>query len=362
MQFTATEPFLNALKLLAPVFGARSPKPILQCVRIEALAAIGKVILVGSDLERYLSVTVETTVTAPGSICVPFAKLNEIIGGHKGTALEFSVADGKVRLTGGGSAMTLHTFPASDFPMFPVGSQGIERTKLPAIDLYTALRQVEDATAAEQSQYAINGVLLESIKGEKHSHLVATDGRRLHVSGKLPHMGKLEAIIPANTVKTLGRLLAGGDEVSVAKYDGRIVFSGDNWMLDSAIVEGSFPPWRDVIPKETGTTVTVDSVALASAVRRASVTANEESRSTTFDIGDTITLSATTPEVGSSEITVPAKIEGKPVKIGFNGGYVIQALLTCPGDATLGLTTEKKPMTVRGANRNVCVVMPVNIQ
>ena len=368
MQFTATETFANALRTLASVVPSKSPKPICQSVRIEAVASAGmavpaKVILHGTDIDRHLTVTVETTVTTTGAVCVPFHKLAEIITGHKGTALEFTAADGKVKLTGGGSSMTLHTSDVAEFPMFPVGEDG-KATSLPAIDLLTALRQVEDATAKENSRYAINGVLIACDKMANHTQLVATDGRRMHVSQKLPKLGETSTIIPASTVATLGKLLASGGEVSVMRgEDGRIAFAGTDWNLSSAIVEGNFPPYRDVIPKETDTWVSVDSLALASAVRRASVTANEESHAVKFDIGgDAITLSATTPEVGSSDILVPAAIKGEYVGIGFNGSFVIQALLTCPGTATLGLTKSNKPMTIRGANGNIAVVMPVNLQ
>jgi DNA polymerase-3 subunit beta len=360
MHFTSNEQFTTALRTLASVVPSRSSKPICQCVRIEAFD--GHVTLHGTDLDRHLLIDIDATITTPGAVCVPFQKLSEIMTGHKGTALEFIAADGKVKLTGGGSSMTLHTSPASEFPMFPVAGEA-KSSSLPAIDLYTALRQVEDATATESTRYAINGVFIQSIMGEKHSHAVATDGRRLHVSQQIkPNLG-VTAIIPANTVGTLGKLLTDGD-VSVSKGDdGQIRFSGSNWTLSSAIVEGNFPPYRDVIPKQNDTTVTVDSLALASAVRRASVTANEESRSTTFEITkDAITLSATTPEVGSSEITVPAKTEGDPVKIGFNGGYIVQALATCPGEAMLALSKSNKPITIRGTAGNLCVVMPVNLQ
>jgi DNA polymerase-3 subunit beta len=365
MQFTSNEQFTTALRTLASVVPSRSSKPICQCVRIEALD--GHVTLHGTDLDRHLLIDIDATITTPGAVCVPFQKLSEIMTGHKGTALEFIAADGKVKLTGGGSSMTLHTSPASEFPAFPVADADAKPATLPAIDLLTALRQVEDATAKEASRFSINGVLLDcegSPDGkDKNTYLVATDGRRMHRSQKLDKLGKKNTIIPASTVGTLTKLLTDGD-VSVCRgEDGQIRFSGSNWTLSSAIVEGNFPPYRDVIPKQNDTTVTVDSLALASAVRRASVTANEESRSTTFEIGkDTITLSATTPEVGSSEITVNATIEGPPVKIGFNGGYIVQALATCPGEAKLELSKSNKPITIRGTGGNINVVMPVNLQ
>ncbi|MFW6032691.1 MAG: DNA polymerase III subunit beta, partial [Phycisphaeraceae bacterium] len=224
------------------------------------------------------------------------------------------------------------------------------------------------ATARENSRYAINGVLVER-EGNKLA-MVATDGHRLAVArGSCQSAGDGEtrsSIVPSKALNLLMRLFDDAEEtVRVQHRENQILFATDRAVLVSNLVEGSFPPYKDVIPKEGDKRATLPTDVLVSAVRRAALLTNEESKGVRMSFSpDGLRLSSRAPEMGEAEINVAVpEYEGDPIEIGFNPTYVLDALKVIDaGEVQMELKAANKPGVLRTGPSFLYVVMPVNLQ
>lgn len=271
-------------------------------------------------------------------------------------------------------------YPASDFPALPeFPEQGAGASfAVDAAVLGDAIDRTVFSTARETSRYAINGVLL--VRTGKKIEMVATDGRRLALA-RLGSEGessndRLACIIPTKALNVLARLIASGGDgagVRVAISDNRAMFEiqsddGAPTVLGTNLVEGTFPPYEDVIPKDQDKRATFDVETLRSAVRRAALLTNEESRGVrlafTSNDGQHLTLSSRAPEMGEAEVKVEMNAyEGEDIEIGFNPAFITDALKVVEGhEVILEMKAPNKPGLMKSGSDFLYVVMPVNLQ
>ncbi|MCI0675303.1 MAG: hypothetical protein L0Y42_05935 [Phycisphaerales bacterium] len=141
--------------------------------------------------------------------------------------------------------------------------------------------------------------------------------------------------------------------------------SGEAAVLSTNLVEGAFPPFEDVIPKDQDKKVTFDAGQLNSAIRRAALLTNEESKGVRMSFADKkLTLTSRAPEMGEAEIEVDLdKYDGDPLEIGFNPGFITDALKVVDGqEVIVELKAPNKPGVLRIGNDFTYVIMPVNLQ
>ena len=147
--------------------------------------------------------------------------------------------------------------------------------------------------------------------------------------------------------------------------DNQISFATESAVLTSTLVEGNFPPYQDVIPKDADKKATLDTDVLVSAVRRAALLTNEESKGVQLNFSDAgLNLRSRAPEMGEAEISVECPdYQGDPVEIGFNPTYLLDALKVIDTDKiTIDLRASNKPGVIRTGPNFLYVVMPVNMQ
>jgi DNA polymerase-3 subunit beta len=225
------------------------------------------------------------------------------------------------------------------------------------------------ATAVENSRFAISGVLVE--KRGKRLRFVATDGRRLAVATGDVSGGAEEDtfIVPSKSLQILNKLLDDPETlVTIAREESHAIFKigdgADAAVLTTNLVEGQFPPFEDVIPKDQDKKVRFESAELGSAVRRAALLTNEESKGVRMDFTKKeLVLSSRAPEMGEAEIHVELKsYEGDPIEIGFNPAYLIDALRVIDSpEILIELKAPNKPGVMKVGNDFTYVVMPVNL-
>jgi len=201
--------------------------------------------------------------------------------------------------------------------------------------------------------------------------LVATDGRRLAVAtDSCKGEGDSSAIIPSKALKLLNKLVDDPEApAKIALDDNQVVIQigdgADAAVLSSMLVEGTFPPFEDVIPKDQDKRVHFDSHALASAIRRAALLTNEESKGVRMAFADKmLTLTSRAPEMGEAEVTLDIeKYDGDPLEIGFNPGYIVDALNVVDSpDVIIELKAPNKPGVIKTGKDFTYVIMPVNLQ
>jgi DNA polymerase-3 subunit beta len=360
---------LDAATVVGSVTGGRTPSPVLRCMKLAA--SDGLLQLAATDLEMGLRIAVpQVEVQEDGEAVVPADKLLQIVRTCDDSTLTL-VSDGHaLNIEGAGSHFKVYGFDPKEFPPVRDFSEATVDCQLKSRDLQTLVTRTAFAAATEHSRYAINGLLFER-KGKK-LRLVATDGRRLAMAqGEVKGgEGDKSCIIPTKAMMLLIKLLRDPDEnVRVSIEENQVLFcAGEDAgaaVLSSNLVEGAFPPFEDVIPKDQDKKVSCDTASLLSAIRRAALLTNEESRGVRMAFADDkLTLTSRAPEMGEAEVELALdKYEGDPVEIGFNPGFIADALKVVDGGKVIvELKAPNKPGVLRTGTDFTYVLMPVNLQ
>jgi len=362
----------DALAVVGGVVVARTPKPVYACVKFVATSEDGGLTLVATDGEVGLTLGVDqVSVEEPGEALVPADKLLQIVRTSADPTLTIEVKENAAHIRGADSHFTIFGYDPKEFPEVRDFGEATADCELSAGVLQKLISRTLFATAAESSRYAINGVLYDR-KGKK-LRLVATDGRRLAVANATCNVaaeGDTSCIIPSKALKLITRLIDDPDaNIRLAIEESSIVFAigdgPDAAILSSNLVEGAFPPFEDVIPRDQDKKITFTTTALSSAVQRAALLTNEEAKGVRMAFNDKrLTLSSRAPEMGEAQIDVDLdEYKGEPIEIGFNPGFLIDALKVVDDQQVLvELKAPNKPGVIKAGNEFTYVVMPVNLQ
>jgi len=356
---------VDSLTLVSGVVASRTPKPVLTCVKLTAEGST--LTLAATDLEVAIRVsTPRVEVQQAGSALIPADKFSQIVRESIEPTLTIEVEQETTHIRGQDSHFKVFGYPAGEFPPIPEFGGDADFT-VQAGEMNQLINQTAFATARENSRYAINGVLVER-EGNKLV-VVATDGHRLALSKGECRAAKQDshsAIVPTRALTLLQRLLSDPEQdVKVRIADNQIIFATEVAVLSSNLVEGNFPPYKDVIPRDGDKKATLNTDILASAVRRAGLLTNEESKGVRLSFKQgSLTLSSRAPEMGEAEIQVELpKYEGEPIDIGFNPQFILDALKVIQADqVTFDFKAPNKPGVLRTGSNYLYVVMPVNLQ
>ncbi|MGD2108666.1 MAG: DNA polymerase III subunit beta [Phycisphaerae bacterium] len=354
----------EVLSVVSSVAAVRTPKEILKGVHIEAQSDV--VLLSATDLELGLRCAVtQVEVEEPGTTVVVAETLSRITRECSDEVLAVESAGNLLHVRGLGSHFQIVTHDVADFPPVPTidgdADFAIEHGRLRRLVELTVF-----SAAKESTRYAINGVLWEL--GENQLTLAATDGRRLSVArGDLLEGKKTDgarAILPAKTLGLLGRIPISDDSrVAVQIAGNRVLFDVGRVVMSSALVEGQFPKYQDVVPDDCDRVVELDTAEFHSALKRAALLTNEESAGVRFAFSEgNLTLSSRAPEQGEAEISIPVEYSGETLEIGFNPVFLLELLRVVHTDRiTLALKDASRPGVIRTDDDFVYVVMPVNL-
>jgi DNA polymerase-3 subunit beta len=336
------EKLLGAFQTAAAVAPARSPKPILQNIKLEVTS--DDAVLSATDLEVGIRVHVSgMDVSAPGSVVLPLARFGPILRESSDDVLHIET-DGKGTVVRG--ERSEFKLPADNPAEFPnVADFSEEKFHQVSARLFKELiRRTIYATDNESSRYALGGVLLE-FSADKITG-VGTDGRRLakmevpasSVGGHISD-GAM-TIVPAKAMQLIDRSLTDQDaEVQVAARSNEVLIKTPRLMIYSRLVEGRYPKWRDVFPDRTGTSkIEIAIGPLFSAVRQAAIVTSEDSKGVDFNFENgTLTLSGRAADVGQSRVELPIAYDGPTIGITLDPKYVAEFLRVLDPDKTFTL-------------------------
>jgi len=361
---------VDVLALVNGVIAARTPKPVLECVRLDA--AGGVLTRSGTDLEAALRVaSSRVDIQQDGAALLPADKFTQICRNTVDSTLAIDVKDDVATIRGEGTRFTIYGHSPSEFPAIPDPGNLDPDFAIDAGSLALLIERTIFATARENSRYAINGVLIK--RSGKHVEFVATDGRRLALAkGKCKSTNDAESqcIVPTKALNLLLKLASDSESmVAVSMDENRAVFTigeagEEQAMLSTNLVEGAFPPYQDVIPKDLDKKAQFDVGTLETAVRQAALLTNEESKGIRMSFSsDGLSISSRAPELGEAEINVPlSKYEGGELEIGFNPSFITDALRHVEDDeVSLELKAPNKPGLIKSGNEFLYVLMPVSL-
>ena len=361
--------FLEAFQIVASVVPARSPKVVLQNVKLEVEK--DRVVLSATDMEVGIRYTVSgVEIDAPGSTLLPVSRFSSILREAPDDKLEIEVTSKGVRVHGERSNFLLPAANPDEFP--DVASFSDEAYhEVPAGFLKEIIHRTIFATDNESSRYALSGVLFEL--NDEDLIAVGTDGRRLaKMQGPSQSIGghktgESTTIVPSRALQLIDRALrALSDQESQVKFSTHsndILVQCSNVTIYSRLVEGRFPKWRDVFPKrDENMRIELPVGLFYSAVRQAAIVTSDESRGVDFTFGEgNAVLAGETAEIGQSRIELPIEYNGKPITVMLDPKYMSDFLKVLDADKTFSLEIKdsKSAATCTTDDGYGYVIMPM---
>jgi DNA polymerase-3 subunit beta len=359
---------LEALTITGSVVAARTPKPVLQCVKITA--ADDRLTIAATDLEVAIRFSdSQVQIEQAGETLVAADKFRDIVRESVDDTLSIELDKDQLSIKGQDSHFKIFSQAAAEFPPVP-DFEGEADFEINGGQLKRLINQTLFAAAKESTRYAFNGVLFNASKNKK-INLVSTDGRRLAMAkGDLSSAAKLDkegtkAIVPVKALQLIDKLIVDPEEnVAVQMRENQIIFHSSDATLTSNLVEGQFPPYEDVIPKDADKKMTAGTADFLSAIRRSALLTTEESKGIRLQFSKKgLVLSSRSAESGEATVNFACKFEGSDMEIGFNPQFLVDALKVVDSDEIeLDLSAPNRPGLLKAGTNFLYVIMPVNLQ
>lgn len=368
--------FSRALYRAQGIVEKKSTMPILASVLLEATNTDGQGRLRVSafDLEIGVTGTHPAEVMKAGSVALKHKELYDIIRAlPEKTAVLRREANNRVRITSGTAEFNIVGQPAEDYPPFPRA----EKVSLVPIDptqLLDMIEKTQFAISADETRHNLNGVYFETAQG--NIRMVATDGHRLALIER-PAPGnfnlKKGVIVPRKGLLELKRLLEedheGPCELGFTETSG--VFQRGDVQMVMRLIDGIFPDYMQVIPKEADRTLTVDRPRLLDTLRRMSILSSDRTTNAVkFELGkDTLKVTSQNPDLGDAKEEIAVTYGGTALQIGFNARYLMDVLTVVDSpQMDVELCDELSPGVLKPtgqaagvASRYTAVIMPMRI-
>lgn len=362
---------LKALAHVQSVVEKRNTIPILSNLLITARE--GGLRLVATDLDMEIAETAPADVTRTGATSAPAHTLYEFVRRlPDGARVTLELEDGEPRLSvrAGPARLHLPVLSPGDFPV--MAEDGLStRFSISPVELARLISKTRFAISTEETRYYLNGIYLHTVAGPNGELLraVATDGHRLALAqAPAPEgsRGMPGVIVPRKTVGEISRLLDdAAEDVEIAVSEQKIRFSITDAVLTSKLIDGSFPQYERVIPKENPRHMRIVNKGFAAAVDRVATVSAERSRSVQLQLeGPKLTLTVHNPDAGLATEELEADYDAPAIKIGFNARYLTDVAGQIGGDmAQFEFADSGSPTVVRDPTDpdSLYVLMPLRV-
>ncbi|MCH8497681.1 MAG: DNA polymerase III subunit beta [Marinobacter sp.] len=360
------ESLLTPLQSIAGVVEKKQTMPVLSNV---LLAAEGNCLtLTGTNMEVELVGRVQPVhVDQPGRITVPARKLADICRALGDDApIELLVQGDRLQVKCGASSFTLSTLPAEHFPNVEDEPESF-RLEMSQSDLGRMLDATAFAMAQQDVRYYLNGLLLEV--GEDHLRTVATDGHRLALAEQKLATGIAEqrqVIVPRKGVLELSRLLDDVDTpVVLVIGDNHLRATVGSYTFTSKLIEGKFPDYQRVIPRNGDKVVFADRASLKNTLQRAAILSHENIRGVRLSLSSgELRVFANNPDQEQAEDSLSVDYQGESLQIGFNVVYLVDVMNALNNDQVkITLSNANSSALIEAQNDDGClyVVMPMRL-
>ncbi len=380
----------KCVQLLSGIISNTTTKPILQNVKIEVNNNL--IELFATDLEigvRYfIDINNESNEFEDGIIIVPENKFESILREWDEELIEINNDKNACKISGKNSSFAINCetdteqFPSS--PQFP--DEGY--LEIDPLIINEMIKRTVFVVIAERIRYTLSGVLF-NVDGNK-IEMVSTDGRRLSKVKKTidnPNGIKCSCIIPVKGLVQLDKAISshfkvsdkintenGGEKLKIKVEENRVLFKAANFILSVQLIEGDYPDYEKIIPKESNFEALLDSNRLKSSVKRAAVVTNDGSKLVKFLFDNNkLLLTAEVSEVGNSKVEMDVIYGAERFEIGFNPDFINDALNVVDNSTVkMKFIDQGKAGVINeelsdGSNGNeddgfLHVVMPINLK
>jgi DNA polymerase-3 subunit beta len=360
------EALLQDCQLVAAAVAVRDVKPILR--NIKAVATADRCTLMATDLELGIRLEVRSpTVLQGGAAILPAAKLLSILRESTDERLVIEADPERVVVTGAHNEFEMPSEDPENFPDIPSLADN-KYHELTAGTLRAMIHRTVFAAAKESTRYAMTGVLWE-LDGTT-ARLVATDSKRLALAlGEANPVGGHDTkagqhLVPTKAMALLERNLHDDAElIKVSLRPNEVLFQTSRAMIYSRLVEGRYPPYKEILPKKSSIKVPLAVGPFLSAVRQAAIMTDDESKRVAFSFApEKLTLQAQGAATGRSKVELPLEYDGASVEINFDPQYVIDMLKVLEPDdpLVLELNDATRPALFRSGPGYQYLVMPLS--
>jgi len=364
--------FTYGLAQVLNVVGSKATMPILSNVLIEAEK--DQISLTTTNLDLGIRCKIKAEVKEAGAVTLPVKRLASIVRELPNVDVAFDASPNhQVKLTSGGSTFRIMGIGRDEFP--PLPEFGDEKAfTIDQAELATMLRSVSYAQSTDETRYILNGVYFNFHEGKLS--LVATDGRRLALISKemeVPAEKAGSIILPAKTVAELVHLLDKGEKVKINFNERRCAFQiasnkdtgglVDSVYLYSKVVEGNYPNYQQVIPKETHQRIKLERELFQQCVHRAALVCSEKANSVKLKVAtNLLEITAQSPDFGEAHESMAINYSGPDLQVAFNPAFMMDPLKALTKDEIFfELKDEVSPGVFKTLENFVCVVMPVRL-
>jgi len=368
MRFTISrEKLQEGLTAVAPSIPGKTTLPVLANILLETTER--GIRLSGTDLDIAVSTEVSADVETGGAITIPAKKLSEIARELPPAPVKVgAVGEQRVSLECGRSKFKLLGLPRDEFPTFPQ-VKFADSWRVRSADLQKVISHTSFAVSTEESRPILNGVLWE-LRPER-MRMVATNGHRLtRMDVPISPVASLNAdfIVPPKALEQVRRLFPAEEELEIAQGDNHLGFRSPFTSVFTRLIEGPYPNYEQVIPRDNDRVAISDKVALISALKRMSVIASDQTHRIRLSFNSALLrFSVQTPDLGEAQDELSIRFTGDPIDIGFNANYLLEILRYIPTDEVrLTLKAPERAVTIEPENWSdsasyLCLVMPLRL-
>lgn len=383
MKLTCKQQDLNrGLSAVSHAVSGRSTLPILSNILLAS--DHGRLKLSATNLEIGINCWVDAEISEEGTTTVPAKLIADFVNSLPSGLVEITVPEGAhtMNVKGLRSSANIKGMDAAEFPQIPSNEGGEPPVLLDAVLLKEMIDGVAFAAADDDSRPVLTGVLVQVQRDEKKGQetvtFAAADAFRLAVrvaelpADEPPHG---DILIPARTLTELARILPGDGpvEMIVTPNRSQVLFHTPHLDLVSRLIEGAFPNFRSIIPKESTTIATVETREFAAAVKSAALFARDSSNIVRVKINSSgeeslgagsLTIEATAEDLGDNVSTINAAVDGPELQVIFNVKYLADVLATIgTPEVRLEASSATKPGVLRPVGPADCtyVIMPMHI-
>ncbi|MFH1715530.1 MAG: DNA polymerase III subunit beta [Elusimicrobiota bacterium] len=364
----AKNELIQGIQIVLSAVSTKSSLPVLSNILFEAKEG-GKVKLATTDLEIGVTTYINAEVLKEGGVTIPAKKLHDIIKEITTDEIEIkSNDDARVYIDSGTSHFSIMGLHRDDFPVLPDFNTGDGEFVINKDILKSMLKKTVFAVSYDETRYVLNGLYMELDKGKLK--FVATDGRRLaYIINNVEADKKLRTtvIIPTKAVNELNRLLSiiETENVNVGIKDNQIAFKIGEHIMVSRLIEGSFPNYEQVIPKNNETHVIIDKEDFMAVTRRVALMTSDKMNSIKYQFSDNkLKVSTSSQGIGEAEDELAIEYDGPTLEMAYNPMFIIDVLKNIETNTIkLEVSGALNPGILKPAGNDdyLCVVMPMRL-
>jgi len=357
--------FLEAVQLVGGVVAPRAIKPIYESLQI--VSRDGGIEILATDLEVGIRLFLDdVAVEEAGTMTIPAQRLSSILREVVDDSIEIGWRGQTCEIVAQGSRFKVLCENPDDFPEIPeFDERGM--FAVPNGTFTKLVAKTGFAAAKEKARFALNGIQM-TVAGTEIA-CVATDGRRLAMMNgacENPDGVERSGIIPTKGMSQMVKVLTEGDEVIRLNLGESLCLAQTRRaVISSRLVEGQYPPVKEVIPANTTNRVVLNRAEIIAALRKARILTNQESRVVRlgFESGGRLLIDAQAVEVGEAHIEMAVEYTGEPMRIGFNPEFLLEGFGAAEGEtARFELSAPNSPGKIMDDAGYTYVVSPVSLE